>query len=204
MPAKQRTSETQRRQKARKSRDQRPQTGGAELFQALKDAADASNNDSEDSRGDLDEDVQGVPVEDREQEEKEEEERQEDSPEEKVTPFQSAFKPRARPKPKVFLDDLVGKGAGGSSERREPEGSSGDSSAIATKQQAERVVSDQSKSQPSSQASPRRQPKKYIMKSADGATQRRDTGYVWDGKQQGNKVCMAREWQVDVMQNAFT
>ena len=183
-PPKQRTSEMIRRKKARRSREDRPQTGGGELFQAIKDAVNAGMEISrEDGR-----DSVGVKV---EEEQEKEEEMQEDVPvpERTATPRQSAFKPRARPKPKVFVDEPKDEEGGGSSERREPEGSSGDSSAVRTKQGAEKV-SDPIKRQVNSQPSPRRQPKRYIAKGPDGATQRRETGYVWDAKALGNQVCL--------------
>jgi hypothetical protein len=184
-PPKQRTSEMMRRKKARKSREDRPQTGGGELFQAIKDAANAgmevgmaiSQGDDRDK------------VEDEEQE-KEEEVHDVPIVERSVTPRQSAFKPRARPKPKVFVDEPKEEQEGGSSERREPEGSSGDSSSSLTKQGGEKV-SDLVKRPVSNQPLPRRQPRRYIAKGPDGATQRRETGYVWDTKLLDNQVCLS-------------
>ncbi|XP_062511566.1 protein phosphatase 1 regulatory subunit 12B-like isoform X2 [Corticium candelabrum] len=175
-------SEMMRRKKARKSREDRPQTGGSELFQALKEAVDAKNNETNDNGDDL----ESLKVSDEEQEEKEEDLEDEEAPERNKTSLkQSAFKPRARPKPKLFVDE-PNNAEQVSSKRREPEGSSGDSSAVAVKQQVDRLQ-DPGTSQASNPSSPRRQPKRYISKGSEKSGQRRGTGYIWDAQSSGNQ-----------------
>lgn len=177
-----------RRKKARKSREDRPQTGGSELFQALKEAVDAKNNETNDNGDDL----ESLKVSDEEQEEKEEDLEDEEAPERNKTSLkQSAFKPRARPKPKLFVDE-PNNAEQVSSKRREPEGSSGDSSAVAVKQQVDRLQ-DPGTSQASNPSSPRRQPKRYISKGSEKSGQRRGTGYIWDAQSSGNQVCVLRK-----------
>ncbi|XP_065837823.1 protein phosphatase 1 regulatory subunit 12A-like [Oscarella lobularis] len=109
-PVPSKISETQRRKKARRSREDRMQTGGGALFgplvaEAKKKSAGDSENESTTSKGNPDDEAEDAreaaeAAEATTTNDAEAKDEQSYSP-----PRQSAFKPRARPKARVFKDD---------------------------------------------------------------------------------------------------